>query len=117
MAAVDGAGAGSTARFVIWPLAWPIVLLYHLYAGVAGLIQFTPVGQFLVSLFDPIMTAYTFPVLIVIVSALARSRERMPANASLTSTAVTPGSPVQAGERPGAPRRAASRRRSARRGA
>jgi short-chain fatty acids transporter len=51
-------------------LAWPIVLLYHLYAGVAGLIQFTPVGQFLVSFFDPIMTPYTFPVLIVIVSAI-----------------------------------------------
>jgi short-chain fatty acids transporter len=51
-------------------LAWPIVLLYHLYAGVAGLIQFTPVGEYLVSLFDPIMTPYTFPVLIVIISAV-----------------------------------------------
>jgi len=51
-------------------MAWPIVLLYHLYAGVAGLIQFTPVGQYIVSVFDPIMTAYTFPVLIVIVSAI-----------------------------------------------
>lgn len=51
-------------------LAWPIVLLYHLYAGVAGLIQFTPVGDFIVSAFDPIMTPYTFPVLIVIVSAI-----------------------------------------------
>ncbi len=51
-------------------LAWPIVLLYHLYAGVAGLIQFTPVGGFMVSVFDPIMTPYTFPVLIVLVSAL-----------------------------------------------
>ena len=51
-------------------LAWPIVLLYHLYAGVAGLIQFTPVGEFLVSLFDPIMTAYTFPILIVMISAI-----------------------------------------------
>lgn len=50
--------------------AWPIVLLYHLYAGVAGLIQFTPVGEYLVSLFDPIMTAYTFPILIVIISAI-----------------------------------------------
>jgi short-chain fatty acids transporter len=50
--------------------AWPIVLLYHLYAGVAGLIQFTPVGEFLVSLFDPIMNAYTYPVLIVIISAV-----------------------------------------------
>ena len=51
-------------------LAWPIVLLYHLYAGVAGLIQFTPVGEFLVSLFDPIMTPYTFPILIVVISAV-----------------------------------------------
>lgn len=51
-------------------LAWPIVLLYHLYAGVAGLIQFTPVGEYLVSLFDPVMTPYTFPLLIVVVSAL-----------------------------------------------
>ncbi len=51
-------------------LAWPIVLLYHLYAGVAGLIQFTPVGEYLVSLFDPIMTPYTFPLLIVIISAV-----------------------------------------------
>ena len=51
-------------------LAWPIVLLYHLYAGVAGLIQFTPVGEFLVNIFNPILTPYTFPVLIVIVSAI-----------------------------------------------
>ncbi|WP_324320438.1 TIGR00366 family protein [Povalibacter sp.] len=51
-------------------LAWPIVLLYHLYAGVAGLIQFTPVGEHIVSMFDPIMTPYTFPVLIVVISAV-----------------------------------------------
>jgi len=51
-------------------LAWPIVLLYHLYAGVAGLIQFTPVGEFLVNLFNPILTPYSFPILIVIISAI-----------------------------------------------
>lgn len=51
-------------------LAWPIVVLYHLYAGVAGLIQFTPVGSFLVTMFDPVLTPYTFPLLIVIVSAI-----------------------------------------------
>jgi short-chain fatty acids transporter len=51
-------------------LAWPIVLLYHLYAGVAGLIQFTPVGEFLVRLADPILTYTTFPVLTVILSAI-----------------------------------------------
>ena len=51
-------------------LAWPIVLLYHLYAGVAGLIQFTDVGAFLVNLADPILTGYTFPLLTVAVSTL-----------------------------------------------
>ncbi|HTE39399.1 MAG TPA: TIGR00366 family protein, partial [Steroidobacteraceae bacterium] len=51
-------------------LAWPIVLLYHLYAGVAGLIQFTPVGEYLVAIFNPILTSYTFPILIVIISAV-----------------------------------------------
>jgi short-chain fatty acids transporter len=51
-------------------LAWPIVVLYHLYAGVAGLIQFTPVGEFLVNIFNPILTPYSFPLLIVIVSTL-----------------------------------------------
>ncbi len=51
-------------------LCWPIVLLYHVYAGVAGLIQYTPVGDFLVTLFDPILTAYTFPVLTVVTSTV-----------------------------------------------
>jgi short-chain fatty acids transporter len=51
-------------------LAWPIVLLYHLYAGVAGLIQFTPVGDYLIAIFNPILTPYTFPILIVIISAV-----------------------------------------------
>jgi short-chain fatty acids transporter len=48
--------------------AWPIVLLYHLYAGVAGLIQFTPVGEFLVSLFTPILTPLTYSLLTAIIS-------------------------------------------------
>jgi short-chain fatty acids transporter len=51
-------------------LCWPIVVLYHVYAGVAGLIQFTPVGDFLVTLFDPILTAYTFPLLTVVTSTV-----------------------------------------------
>ena len=50
--------------------AWPIVLMYHLYAGVAGLIQFTPVGDFLVNLFTPILTAYTYPLLTALVSTI-----------------------------------------------
>jgi short-chain fatty acids transporter len=48
--------------------AWPIVLMYHLYAGVAGLIQFTPVGEFLVTIFNPILTQYTYPLLTALIS-------------------------------------------------
>ena len=51
-------------------LAWPIVLLYHLYAGVAGLIQFTPVGEFMVNMANPILTPYTFPFLTVVISMI-----------------------------------------------
>lgn len=51
-------------------LCWPIVLMYHIYAGLAGLIQFTPVGGFLVKLFDPVLTAYTYPLLIAVVSTI-----------------------------------------------
>ncbi len=51
-------------------LSWPVVVLYHLYAGVAGLIQFTPVGEFLVSLVAPISTPYTYPLLIAVISSV-----------------------------------------------
>jgi short-chain fatty acids transporter len=49
---------------------WPIVVLYHLYAGVAGLIQFTPVGETLGSMFDPILTPYTLPLLVIVISTI-----------------------------------------------
>ena len=49
-------------------LCWPIVVMYHVYAGLAGLIQFTPVGSFLVRIFDPVLTAYTYPLLIALIS-------------------------------------------------
>jgi short-chain fatty acids transporter len=42
---------------------WPILVLYHLYAGVAGLIQFTTVGTAFTSLFAPISTRWTFTLL------------------------------------------------------
>ncbi len=51
-------------------LSWPVVVLYHLYAGVAGLIQFTSVGDFLVSVIAPLSTPYTFPLLITIISTV-----------------------------------------------
>jgi short-chain fatty acids transporter len=50
--------------------SWPIVVMYHLYAGVAGLIQYTPVGEFLAGLADPIMTKYSFPLLTVLISTV-----------------------------------------------
>lgn len=50
--------------------AWPIVLLYHLYAGVAGLIQFTPVGEFLVSIFTPVLTPLTYTLLTALISTV-----------------------------------------------
>ncbi|HKY05774.1 MAG TPA: TIGR00366 family protein, partial [Blastocatellia bacterium] len=42
---------------------WPILVLYHLYAGVAGLIQFTTVGAAFSNLFTPVLNAWTFPLL------------------------------------------------------
>ena len=42
---------------------WPILVLYHLYAGVAGLIQFTTVGAAFSNLFMPILTPLTYPLL------------------------------------------------------
>jgi hypothetical protein len=54
---------------------------------------------------------------IAIVSTLASSRERMPANASLNSSTVTPGLAARAAERPGGRQPAGSRRQPDRRGA
>ncbi len=43
--------------------AWPVVVIYHLYAGVAGLIQFTTVGERFAGLLASIYSPYTFPFL------------------------------------------------------
>jgi len=51
-------------------LSWPIVVLYQLYAGVAGLIQFTPVGETIVAVMEPIATPYTLPLLTAMVSTV-----------------------------------------------
>jgi short-chain fatty acids transporter len=50
--------------------AWPIVVLYHLYAGVAGIIQYTPVGDFLINLFTPILTPLSYTFLTAFISTL-----------------------------------------------
>ena len=50
--------------------SWPVIILYHLYAGVAGLIQFTPVGEKIAALAATISTPYTFPVLTAVAGTL-----------------------------------------------
>jgi short-chain fatty acids transporter len=49
---------------------WPIVVMYHLYAGVAGLIQYTPLGEWLADVVGPISTPLTFPILTAILSTI-----------------------------------------------
>ncbi|MBK6795733.1 MAG: short-chain fatty acid transporter [Acidobacteria bacterium] len=45
---------------------WPVIVMYHLYAGVAGIIQHTSVGDFLASMITRVSTPYTFPIIAVI---------------------------------------------------
>jgi short-chain fatty acids transporter len=47
-----------------------VIILYHLYAGVAGLIQFTPVGEKMATLAAAISTPYTFPLLTALAGTL-----------------------------------------------
>jgi short-chain fatty acids transporter len=49
---------------------WPVIILYHLYAGVAGLIQFTPLGERMAALAASISTPYTFPLLTALAGTL-----------------------------------------------
>jgi short-chain fatty acids transporter len=49
---------------------WPVVVLYHLYAGVAGLIQFTSVGERFATAFAAVSTQYTFPFLTALASTV-----------------------------------------------
>jgi short-chain fatty acids transporter len=42
---------------------WPVIVLYHLYAGVAGLIQFTSLGAELAGFVAGISTPLSFPLL------------------------------------------------------
>ena len=60
----------TTALQEVLVASWPIIILYHLYAGVAGLIQNTSVGTFIASCIEPLATPYTFPFLIVIISTI-----------------------------------------------
>lgn len=50
--------------------AWPVVVLYHVYAGVAGLIQFTNVGDRLGEFFASVSNHLTFPLLTALSSSV-----------------------------------------------
>ncbi len=44
----------------------PVLVIYHLYAGVAGLLQYTTMGGFLSNLVSSVSTPHTFPLLAAI---------------------------------------------------
>ena len=53
--------AGALEKAVV--SSWPVIVLYHLYAGLAGLIQYTNVGEKLAGLAASVSGPYTYPAL------------------------------------------------------
>jgi len=51
--------------------AWPVIVIYHLYAGVAGLIQYTTIGEKMAGIIAAVSTPYTFPLLAAVAGTLA----------------------------------------------
>jgi short-chain fatty acids transporter len=49
---------------------WPVIVLYHLYAGVAGLIQYTTVGEKVAWLAASVSNRYTYPALTSTISTV-----------------------------------------------
>jgi short-chain fatty acids transporter len=50
--------------------AWPVIVLYHLYAGVAGIIQFTNIGERIAWLAASVSNARTYPALNAVISTV-----------------------------------------------
>ncbi len=50
--------------------AWPVIVLYHLYAGVAGLLEKTSIGTEFAEYLASISTEYTFPLLTLVSAAV-----------------------------------------------
>jgi short-chain fatty acids transporter len=46
--------------------SWSVVVIYHLYATAAGILQFTPAGETIAKFLAGISTTYTFPLLIAL---------------------------------------------------
>jgi short-chain fatty acids transporter len=59
-------GAFSRAMATAVVSCWPVIVLYQLYGGVAGVLQFTQVGTWFAELFAGIATPLTFPLLTAI---------------------------------------------------
>jgi short-chain fatty acids transporter len=51
-------------------VCWPVLVLYHLYGGVAGLLQYTSVGERFAGAFAVWATPLTFPLLTAAASAI-----------------------------------------------
>jgi short-chain fatty acids transporter len=50
--------------------AWPVIVLYHLYAGLAGLIQFTNIGDRVAWMAAAVSNRYTYPTLTAVISSV-----------------------------------------------
>ncbi len=50
--------------------AWPVIVLYHLYAGVAGLLEKTSIGTSFAEYLAAISTEHTFPLLTLVSAAV-----------------------------------------------
>ncbi len=50
--------------------AWPVVVIYHLYAGVAGLIQHTTLGEKMAGMIAAVSTPYTFPFMAAVTATV-----------------------------------------------
>ncbi len=49
---------------------WPVIVLYHLYAGLAGLIQFTDIGERVAWLAATLSNARTYPAMTAVISTV-----------------------------------------------
>jgi short-chain fatty acids transporter len=50
--------------------SWSVVVIYHLYATAAGILQFTPAGDTIAKFMSSISTTYTFPFLMALSGAI-----------------------------------------------
>ena len=50
--------------------AWPVIVLYHLYAGLAGMIQFTNLGERVAWMAASVSNRYTYPALTAVISTV-----------------------------------------------